>query len=88
MNIAELVRSRYTCKAYDPQRPLSEETLQQLQEILRFSPSSVNSQPWHFFFVTTDEGKSKLLPTLTEHNREKGSQRRPDRGDCHPNRAG
>jgi nitroreductase / dihydropteridine reductase len=71
MNIAELVRSRYTCKAYDPQRPLSEETLQQLQEILRFSPSSVNSQPWHFFFVTTDEGKSKLLPTLTEHNREK-----------------
>jgi nitroreductase / dihydropteridine reductase len=71
MNIAELVRSRYTCKAYDPQRPLSEETLQQLQEILRFSPSSVNSQPWHFFFVTTDEGKSKLLPTLTEHNMEK-----------------
>ena len=45
MKIAELVRTRHTCKAYDPQRPLSEEQLQRLQEILRFSPSSVNSQP-------------------------------------------
>jgi nitroreductase / dihydropteridine reductase len=71
MNITELVRSRHTCKAYDPQRPLSEEQLAQLQEILRYSPSSVNSQPWHFFLITSVEGKAKLVPTLTEHNREK-----------------
>ncbi len=71
MNIAELVRSRHTCKAYDPQRPLSEEQLAQLQEILRFSPSSVNSQPWHFFLVTSEAGKDKLVPALTEHNMEK-----------------
>ena len=71
MNIAELVRSRHTCKAYDPQRPLSEEQLAQLQEILRFSPSSVNSQPWHFFLVSSDAGKAKLVPALTEHNMEK-----------------
>lgn len=74
MNIAEIVRSRHTCKAYDAQRPLTEEQLQQLQEILRFSPSSVNSQPWHFFLVSSDAGKSKLIPTLTEHNREKVNQ--------------
>ena len=71
MNIAELVRSRHTCKAYDPQRPLSEEQLAQLQEILRYSPSSVNSQPWHFFLITSAEGKAKLVPALTEHNMEK-----------------
>ena len=74
MNIAELVRSRHTCKAYDAQRPLTEEQLQQLQEILRLSPSSVNSQPWHFFLVTSEAGKDKLIPTLTEHNREKVRQ--------------
>ena len=74
MNIAELVRSRHTCKAYDAQRPLTEEQLQQLQEILRLSPSSVNSQPWHFFLVTSEAGKETLIPTLTEHNREKVSQ--------------
>ena len=74
MNIAELVRSRHTCKAYDAQRPLTEEQLQQLQEILRFSPSSVNSQPWHFFLVTSEAGKETLIPTLTEHNREKVRQ--------------
>ena len=74
MNITEIVRTRHTCKAYDAQRPLTEEQLQQLQEILRFSPSSVNSQPWHFFLISSDEGKKQLLPTLTEHNREKVSQ--------------
>ena len=71
MKIAELVRTRHTCKAYDPQRPLSEEQLQRLQEILRFSPSSVNSQPWHFFLVSSGAGKAKLVPALTEHNMEK-----------------
>ena len=71
MKIAELVRTRHTCKAYDPQRPLSEEQLAQLQAILRFSPSSVNSQPWHFFLVSSDAGKAKLAPALTEHNLEK-----------------
>ena len=71
MKIAELVRTRHTCKAYDPQRPLSEEQLAQLQEILRFSPSSVNSQPWHFFLVSSDAGKAKLVPAVTEHNMEK-----------------
>ncbi|MBP8172546.1 MAG: oxygen-insensitive NAD(P)H nitroreductase [Aeromonadaceae bacterium] len=71
MNITEIVRTRHTCKAYDQSRPLSEEQLQQLQEILRFSPSSVNSQPWHFFLISSDEGKAKLIPTLTEHNMEK-----------------
>ena len=74
MKIAELVRTRHTCKAYDPQRPLSEDQLQRLQEILRFSPSSVNSQPWHFFLISSDEGKDKLIPTLTEHNMEKVRQ--------------
>ena len=71
MKIAELVRTRHTCKAYDPQRPLSEEQLAQLQAILRFSPSSVNSQPWHFFLVSSEAGKAKLVPALTEHNMEK-----------------
>ena len=71
MKIAELVRTRHTCKAYDPQRPLSEEQLAELQAILRFSPSSVNSQPWHFFLVSSEAGKAKLVPALTEHNMEK-----------------
>ena len=74
MNISQIVRTRHTCKAYDTQRPLTEEQLQQLQEILRLSPSSVNSQPWHFFLVTSEAGKETLIPTLTEHNREKVRQ--------------
>lgn len=68
MNISDLVQSRYTSKAYDATRQISPEHKQQLLDILRFSPSSVNSQPWHFFAVTSDEGKAKVASAVTEAN--------------------
>lgn len=71
MNLTQIVQHRHTCKAYDENRRVTDEVLQQLQDILRFSPSSVNSQPWHFFVITSAEAKNKLLPALTEHNVEK-----------------
>ena len=51
MDIVTAARQRYTAKAYDPSRRVPEETMQQIYELLRNSPSSVNSQPWHFVVV-------------------------------------
>ena len=48
MDILSIMRSRYTTKHYDPSKPVSEKALQTMLEVLRLSPSSVNSQPWHF----------------------------------------
>lgn len=60
MNLSTLVRSRYACKAFTPDKPLTAEQLEQLCDALRFAPSSTNLQPWHFFVATTAEGKERI----------------------------
>ena len=66
MDIADIARRRHTCKAYDPDRRLSAEQLAQIRQLLRCSPSSVNSQPWHFFIAASDEAKARIA-TATRH---------------------
>lgn len=60
MNFLEKMKSRYTVKKYNPQGTISEEKLQTLKEILHLSPSSINSQPWNFFFVNNPLIKEQL----------------------------
>lgn len=59
MNIIENAKKRYATKAFDT-RAIPPETLQAVKDLLRLSPSSVNSQPWHFFMAETAEGKARL----------------------------
>lgn len=60
MDIVKVSQQRYSAKAYDPARKVPEEIMQQIYEVLRNSPSSVNSQPWHFIVASTPEGKARL----------------------------
>lgn len=60
MELASLAKSRYTTKAYDATRKIPEATLDVLLDQLRFSPSSVNSQPWHFIVAGDEQGKARL----------------------------
>lgn len=60
MDIAELACRRYTTKAFDPTFRLSAEQVTQIETLLRFSPSSTNLQPWHFFIASSDEGKARV----------------------------
>jgi nitroreductase/dihydropteridine reductase len=60
MDIVSAAKQRYTAKAYDPNRRVPEEIMQQIYEVLRLSPSSVNSQPWHFIVASTPEAKARL----------------------------
>lgn len=65
MNIAKIATTRRTTKAFDPARKLPAEVVNQIETLLRYSPSSVNSQPWHFVIVSSDEGKGRLAKALT-----------------------
>lgn len=56
----DLAKKRYTTKVYNSEAKVSEKDIQSLKEILRFTPSSINSQPWKFIFVSDQEIKSKL----------------------------
>lgn len=60
MDIVKATQQRYTTKAYDPARRVQEEIMQQIYEVLRNSPSSVNSQPWHFIVASSAEGKARM----------------------------
>ena len=60
MDIIKLLQSRYTTKVYDPSFRLSEEQLATIKEVLRLSPSSINSQPWAFELIEDKALKSVL----------------------------
>lgn len=66
MDIAQIAQTRHTCKAYDPTRKIPAEQVEQLKTLLRFAPSSVNSQPWHFIIASSDAAKASLAKA-TEH---------------------
>lgn len=69
MKIAELAERRYTTKAFDPARIIPSEQMDELRALLRNSPSSVNSQPWHFIIAETPEGKDRLTASTRANPR-------------------
>ncbi|PID69106.1 MAG: NAD(P)H-dependent oxidoreductase [Flavobacteriales bacterium] len=60
MSFLDLAKIRYATKQYDPTKIVSVEQIEELKEIIRLSPSSINSQPWKFTFVTNKTVKKKL----------------------------
>ena len=55
-------------------KPVSEETLRQLYELTRWGPTSMNSQPARFVFLTTAEARQRLIPALSPGNQDKTLQ--------------
>lgn len=60
MSFLESLQNRYTTKKYDPTKKISESEINELKEIVRLSPSSINSQPWKFTFVSDEKIKAEL----------------------------
>jgi len=60
MDFLDLAKRRYATKKYDTTKRLSVDQIEKLKEILRLSPSSINSQPWKFTFVTGAGVKKQL----------------------------
>ncbi|RZF51734.1 oxygen-insensitive NAD(P)H nitroreductase [Acinetobacter halotolerans] len=58
-------KTRYATKAYDVNKKIPKQQFEKLLEVLRFSPSSVNIQPWHFLVAETDEAKQRIASGLT-----------------------
>lgn len=71
MNIIDIAKSRKTCKVYDASRRLTTAQIEDIKTLLRYSPSSVNVQPWHYFLIESEAGKEKVLPGFMEFNRPK-----------------
>lgn len=59
MNFLELVKQRYSCRAYKS-LGVEKEKLDYILECVRLAPSAVNKQPWRFRIVSKEEDKARL----------------------------
>lgn len=66
----QLFRTARTANAF-ADAPVSEATLRQLYDLVKWGPTSANSCPARFVFVSSAEGKQKLAPALSEGNHAK-----------------
>ncbi|WP_166425296.1 nitroreductase family protein [Paraglaciecola sp. 20A4] len=55
---------RHSTKKYDKSRKVPQEDLNILFEAMRLSASSINSQPWKFVVIESDEAKERMSKTF------------------------
>ena len=70
-DVHELIRQRWSPRAFDPNRPVPRHELLRLFEAARWAPSSGNEQPWRFVVVWRDDGSDTwraLIDALTPGN--------------------
>jgi len=58
--LMDVVVSRRTSRAFDPDFEVPREHYEMILEAARHSPSGANAQPWHFIVVEDDAVKAKL----------------------------
>jgi nitroreductase len=61
VDFQELIAQRYACKLFDG-RPVPDETIAELLEMVRWAPSGLNMQPWKIRVVSDAATKELLSP--------------------------
>ncbi|GIU12713.1 MULTISPECIES: nitroreductase family protein [unclassified Shewanella] len=61
--IADL-QSRYTTKRYDASKRIPQADLDVIYQAMNLSASSINSQPWKFIVIESDEAKQRMHDTF------------------------
>jgi 3-hydroxypropanoate dehydrogenase len=65
-----LFREARTCSAW-LDKPVAEDTLRQLYEVLKWGPTSANSCPARFIFIRSTKANERLRPALSPGNVDK-----------------
>ena len=65
MSVLEVIRKRYSCRAYQ-QRSVEPEKLQAILEAARLAPSARNFQDWRFVVVADPEAKRQVAETTNQ----------------------
>ncbi|WP_338363833.1 nitroreductase family protein [Candidatus Xenohaliotis californiensis] len=56
----------YFAKVYDFNKKISDENIEKIKELLHYSASSTNLQPWYFILPSTVEGKIRIAKSTEE----------------------
>lgn len=59
-NITKMALNRYSTKVFDANRIVSDKDISEIKNLLTYSPSSTNSQPWHFILAGTEVAKKRI----------------------------
>jgi len=62
--IIETLLWRHSTKKYDAGKKIPEQDLDVLFEAMRLSASSINSQPWKFVVIESNESKERMNKTF------------------------
>ncbi|MDE1249226.1 NAD(P)H-dependent oxidoreductase [Vibrio aestuarianus] len=62
--IIQDLNRRYTAKKYDASKRISPQDMDVIKEAIRLSASSINSQPWKFIVIESDEAKQRFHDTF------------------------
>ena len=62
-----LLRNARSYSDYKPQ-PVNDETLRQLYDLMKWGPTTANSQPQRILFIRSDAAKERLKPALSSSN--------------------
>jgi len=68
--IDRLFRGARSTHAFTSQ-PVTDETLRQIYELVKFGPTAFNGQPGRYVFVRSPEAKARLAPAMSSGNRAK-----------------
>lgn len=63
----QLFRQARTVHAFKPQA-VSDDTIHQLYDLLKWGPTAFNAQPARYVFVKSEQAKAKLIPALSPGN--------------------
>ncbi|MCT6852602.1 oxygen-insensitive NAD(P)H nitroreductase [Commensalibacter sp. ESL0382] len=64
MDIEKLALRRFTAKRYDPTKKIPDHIINQLVDLLRYTPTSINSQPYHFIVASTENGIKRVASSM------------------------
>jgi nitroreductase/dihydropteridine reductase len=56
--------ARYTAKSYDPNKKVPADDLNIFLEAIRLSASSINSQPWKFIVIESEQAKQRMYDSF------------------------
>ena len=63
MDFLAIANARYSCRKYDPHRPVEPEKIDAILEAVRLAPSACNSQPYHLTVCRGDTAKQVAKAT-------------------------
>ncbi len=72
--VLEEIQGRWSPRAFDPDKKVSDEDLKALLEASRYAPSCFNEQPWMYIVANGGEDHARIVSVLNPSNQEWASK--------------